>query len=242
MSLITGCTYANPAGAALPILPVAAAAPSLAPAQGDHLFGDVVGTIETSFQLIFGGGANWTVRMRNYNSMLQVLWNGLSGVDFGHGNNPPLVNRNGLPEPDEHSHVFGGYSSLLQWNLCEIVCTGFPPEGGESRRIGVASRAWKTAVLSSLDKLLNHLVDSTAIAFYIATPNAIRNANPGAVRHVPMSLTNAVTYAATHNGPGKNRVTQVLTTYQILRNSVTGLLDRFEGSEKVLNYPQDTWT
>lgn len=238
MPLIRGCAYPNPAGVALPAPPVAAAAPLLAPFQGDHLFGDVLGTIETSLQGIFGGGALWRTRMQNYSGTLRTVWDGLGGVDFGHGANPPLVNRNGAAEPDEHSHVFGGYSNRLQWNFCEIVCTGFA--AGEVRRIGGATRAWKTAVLSSLDDLLDHLVDSTAIAFYIASPNAIRNANPGAVRHVPMSLANAIIYAANHHGPGQNRVTRVLNAYGTLRNSVIGILDRFDGPIKTLN-ANNTW-
>ena len=114
---------------------------------------------------------------------------GLATVDFGHGANPPLVNRNGTPEPDGHSHVFGGYSNRLQWNLCEIVCTGFAP--GEVRRFACTTRAWESNVLSSFDELMNHLVDSTSIAFYIATPREIRPDNPGAVRHAPMSHKNA---------------------------------------------------
>jgi hypothetical protein len=242
MPLISGCTYNNPSAALLPAAPVAAAAPALAPGQGDHLFGDVLGTIETSLQLIFGGGANWRLRMDNYSSTFRNMWDDMSRMDLGHGATAPDVHRNGAAEPDEHSHVFGGYSSRLQWQMCEIVCTGFPPQGGEWRQIGGFTKSWKNAVLSSLDDILSHLVDSTAIAFYIATPTAIRNANAATVRHTPMSLANAVIYANAHNGPGKNRVSQVLTPYGNLRVALGALLDRFQGSIKTLNYPHDTWT
>lgn len=119
------------------------------------------------------------------------------------------------------------------------MCTGFAP--GEVRRIGGATRAWKNTVLGSFEELMNNLVDRTAIAFYISTPNAIRAANPGAVRHEPMSLANATLYAANHHGPGKNRVTQVLNVYGSLRGSVVGLLDRMDGPIKTLNVANNTW-
>jgi hypothetical protein len=240
MPLITGCAYNNPIALACPGVPAAAGAPALAPGQGDHLFGDVLGSIETAFQSIFGGGALWTTRMRNYNPTLHSVWTGLGTVDFGHGALPPVVQRNGAPEPDQHSHVFGGYSLRLQWQFCEIVCTGFAP--GEVRRIGGATKAWKTAVLTSFDDLMNNLVDSTALAFYIATPNAIRQANPAVVNHSTLSLANAVAYTNGHNGPGKAQVQGILTSYANLRSSVNGLLDRLDGSTKTLNVATNAWT
>lgn len=241
MPLIQECIYQNPVAAALAPAPVAGAAPALAPAQGDHLFGDVVGTIETALQLIFGGGALWRNRMQTYNSTLRTIWDGLGTVDLGHGANPPIVQRNGAAEPDEHSHMFGGYSVRLQWNLCEVVCAGFVNQA-ETRRVGGSVRAWKSNVLSSFDDLMNHLVDSTALAFYIATPNQIRQANAGVVRHAPMSLANAIVFTNGHNGPGKARVARVLTAYGGLRSAVSGLLDRFDGAVRTFNVATGAWT
>jgi hypothetical protein len=241
MPLIQGCTYNNPVCPALPAPPVATGATLTAPGQGDHVFGNVLGAIETALQTIFGGGQDWDTRMRNYNVNLETVWNGLKRVDFGHGANPPIVYRAGADEPDEHAHVFGVYSQRLQWKLCEIVCTGFAP--GEVRRIGGATPAWKTSVLESFGELMDSLVDNTAIVQYITTlPNTIRAANPVMVRHTPMSLANARVYAANHNGPGKNRVTQVLNAYGSLHESVRGLLDRFDGSIRTLNVGNNTRT
>ena len=240
MPLIAGCPHANPIAGALPAQPIALAAPPLAPAQGDHLFGDVVGTIETALQSIFEGGALWRTRMRNYSTTLDSLWAGLTTIDLGHGVNPPIVQRNGPPEPDEHSHMFGGYSRRFQWHLCEIVCAGFV-NGQESRRIGGSTRAWKNDVLASFDDLLDHLVDSTALAFYINTPNAIRAANPPAVRHPIHSLAVARTYANNNLGPGTARVLPVLAAYDSLRRSLDGLLYRLDGPTKILNAATNTW-
>src|SRR5262245_46274911 len=104
MPLILGCAHQNPAGPALPAAPAAAAAHNLAPAQGDNVFGYIVGTLNNSFQLIFGGGQNMATRIRNFNATLAGLWQGFAALEFGHGAAPPLVNRNGAPEPDEHAH------------------------------------------------------------------------------------------------------------------------------------------
>lgn len=243
MPLIRNSPYNNPIALALPAAPNPALAVNLAPAQGDHLFGDVLGTIETALQNIFGGGAAWTARMSAYNATMRTVWDGMQLVDYGHGALPPVVNRAGATEPDEHAHVFGGYSQRLQWQLCEIVSTGFnpPPIGGEVRSIGGYSRAWKNSVLENLDELLAHLVDDTALRFYIATPNAIRAAAPLAVRHVAVSLAAANAYAAAHAGPGRARVQAVLLPYANLRSSVEGLISRFEGNIKTLNTVNDTW-
>ena len=140
--------------------------------------------------------------------------------------------------------MFGRYATRLQWQLCEIVCTGYAPNVGEVRRIGGSTGAWKNAVLSSLDDLMNNLVDTTALQFYIATqnPNDSRQANPGAVRHPAISLAAAVAYTNAHNGPGKARVTGVLNTYRSLRSSINGLLDRLDGPVKTLNVANNTWT
>jgi hypothetical protein len=185
MSLVTGCQFPNPFGAAQPAVPVAAAAPNLAPAQGDHVFGDVIGAINTAFTSIFGGGAVAPARMQNYHSMLATLWQGMMGANYGHGAAAPVVTRNGAPEPDQHSHVFGGYAARLQWQLAEIACAGFhpPPLAAESRRIAAPTSRWKRATLAALDDLLNVLVDSTALQFYMATPAQMRQANPAAVNH-----------------------------------------------------------
>lgn len=238
MPLITGCGFNNPIAAAFPSRPLAAAADRLAPAQGDHLFGDVLGSVETALQSIFGGGAVWPTRMQHYSPTLHSVWTGLDAVDLGHAANPPIVQRTGAAEPDEHAYVFGGYSRRLQWQLCEIVCTGFA--ASEMRSIGGATRSWKTAVLNSFDDVMNHLVDSTALHFYIATPHGIRQANASTVNHTPISLAEAVVYASRHAGPGQRDVLRVLSNYSGLRTSFVGLLDRFDGPTKTLA-PHHLW-
>lgn len=242
MPLIQGTGFVNPIAAGMPAIPNPTLAPNLAPAQGDHIFGDVLGAVETAFQAIFGGGAAWVSRMGSYNSTMRATWEGFGVVDYGHGALPPIVNRQGAAEPDEHAHVFGGYSQRLQWILCEITCAGFGPGGaGEVRKIGGYSKKWKKEVLRHFDDLLDHLVDSSALHFYIPTPTTIRNANPAQVRHNPISLAAANLYTTNTNGQGKARVQTVLTSYDTLRNSFEGLIGRFDGSTKTLNIVNDTW-
>jgi hypothetical protein len=241
MPLITPCPYNNPL--VFPEIPMAAGALNLAPAQGDHVFGDVVGAIGTALMYIFGGGQNLPKRMSAYNSTLARLWNGLSQVNLGHaGAGAPVVMRTGPPERDQHAHMFGGYANRLQWQLREIVCTGFATNGAEVRSIGGSTVAWRTQVLAALDALLNNLVDTTAINAYITAPNTIRQADPKTVVHAPMSLAKAVTVANATNGPGQANVKAILTRYQALRGTVDGILRRFDGPVKRFNPQNDTWS
>ena len=85
MPLLSGCAYVNPFGQMLPDAPAAQDAGALAPMQGDHLFGDVIGSIETALMRIFGGGALWSTRMDSFNATLHTIWVGLGNVDLGHG-------------------------------------------------------------------------------------------------------------------------------------------------------------
>lgn len=240
MPIIPNCNQPNPMGAALPAAPVAAAAPNLAPAQGDHVFGDVVGVIGNALAAVFGGGANWPQRMAAYNATLAELWNGLTQVDLGHAaHGAPVVARAGAPEQDQHAHMFGGYANRLQWQIAEIVCAGYA-NGAEVRRVGGATTAWRNAVLGALDDLLTVLVDDTALRAYIPNPNAIRQAAAGVV-HPPISLATATATAAALNGPGRANVQAILTRYGSLRGSVDGLLRRFDGPVKQLNPANNSW-
>jgi hypothetical protein len=240
MPLPSGCNFQNPFAATMAPAPVVAAAPPLAPNQGDHVFGDVLGVIKTALEGIFGGGQLWQTRMRNYSEMMETLWIDLRNLDFGHGPQPPLVHRQGAHEPDQHAHMFGGYSARLQWELAEIVCSGFNP--GEDRRIGGYSKIWKSRVLGHFDDLMENLVDSTAMGFYIATPNQIRPANPATVAHAPLSLTDAMATATPLNGPGRAVVMAVLTRCMTLRGSFEGLLDRFDQRTKRWDVNANRWT
>lgn len=240
MSLVTGCAYNNPAGAVLPAQPAAAAAPNLAPNQGDHVFGDVAGTIGNAFGHVFGGGALVPTRINNYNSVLASTWQGFAAANFGHAGNPPVVNRQGAPEPDEHAHMHGGYSQRLQWQICEIVCAGHA-NGAEVRMIAGLKSTWRNAVLASLDEYFNHFVDETALQFYLASPNAIRQANPAGVRHRAISLAAAHLYVTNNNGPGKASLQTVITNLQTVPGQLRGMLDRFSGSLKTLNPVNNTW-
>lgn len=241
MTVVPGCTSANPVGAAIPAEPLAAAAPSLAPNQGDHVFGDVVGVIQNSLNEVFGGGQNSSVRMKNFNGNLATIWQGIMDLDFGHhGNDAPVVTRAGNPEPDEHAHIFGGYSNRLRWHICEIVCLSFSA-GVEKRVIGGATRSWRNKTLSAYDDLIARLVDETALHFYIKSPGQTRNAGAN-VRHTPISLSAAREYTDGHAGPGHDAVLKILMRYVNLRNTLDGLLQRFEGANKTLNANNDTWT
>ncbi|WP_434634963.1 hypothetical protein [Chromobacterium sp. CV08] len=245
MSIIARCTYPNPINnGALPPVPRPQDAPSLAPAQGDHVFGDVIGVIDNALAAVFGGGAVWRQRMRAYSVPLDEAWAGLAQLDLGHsGANQPLVARRGAAERDRHAHMFGGYSGRLQWQWCEIICAGFPAGGGgEDRRIGGRTKAWRSEVLKALDDVLDNLVDDTALRAYIANPGQERQANPATVFHDALSLARAQAVTAGLNGPGKARIEQVLRNYDSLRNAVLGLLDRFDTETRTFDPTTGRWS
>jgi hypothetical protein len=126
MPLNPHCSTSNPVGATMPAVPVTAGLQASANDQGDHVFGDVLGAIQTALAAIFGGGQNWQVRMNAYNTVLTSVWSDLSKLDYGHGANPPIVGRTpaGMAgaEIDQHATVFGGYAKRLQWQMAEVVC------------------------------------------------------------------------------------------------------------------------
>ncbi|MEC4590881.1 MULTISPECIES: hypothetical protein [Nitrospirillum] len=242
MPLISNCTFANPQGAQIPAEPAPTAAPPLAPMQGDHVFGDVVGVVRNALSDIFGGGAVWPTRMANYSGMLAEVWNGLSSIDLGHANTgAPVVTRTGLPEQDQHAHMFGGYASRLRWHLAEVVCAGHA-HGGEERRIGGVTTRWRGEVLHALDDVLRHLVDETALLAYIRAPNATRQAAPGTIVHRAIPLDEAITLAGRTAGPGQAQVQAILNRYQSLPGLLDGLMRRFEGPVKRLDPNTNGWT
>ncbi|MEA1648356.1 hypothetical protein UAJ10_04905 [Nitrospirillum sp. BR 11164] len=242
MPLVPNCTFAHPQGAQIPAEPAPNAAPPLAPMQGDHVFGDVVGVIRNALSDIFGGGAVWPTRMANYSGVLAEVWNGLSSVDLGHANiGAPVVTRAGLPEQDQHAHMFGGYASRLRWCLAEVVCAGHVG-GVEDRRIGGVTTRWRGEVLQALDDVLRHLVDETALLAYIRAPHATRQAAPATVVHRAIALGEATTRAGETAGPGQAQVQAILNRYQSLPGLLDGLLRRFEGPVKRLDPNTNGWT
>ena len=249
MPIMTGCPYNNPVAAVDPAAPVAAGAPNLAPAQGDHVFGNVIGMIQTALQNTFGGGAAWTTRFRNYNSTAHTQWQTLAGLDLGHvhGAGQPLVGRAGPTEPDQHAHMFGGHARRFQWTFCEIVCTGFGGGGaGEYRLVGETTRRltrqWQTDVLARYDTVVNHLVDGTALTAYLANPGQIRQAqNPPTVVHPAISLAAATAQAGGARGVAAVRITAVCGNYATARRSLVTILDRLTFAARTLDPHDDSW-
>ena len=234
-------TNRNPVAAVLPPVPAPGGATPLAPAQGDHVFGDVVGVIETALKAIFGSEAGLEGRIAGYNPTLATVWTGLKGVDFGHGPQQPVVQRQGSPEPDEHAHMFGGYGLRLQWWLAEIVDTGFR-NGVTERKVGGATRAWANQVKGAVNDLLANLVDETALTAFVQAPRTVRPAQPAQVRHPAISLTRAGALVDRLQGPGKAAAQAVLTRYATVPNAVTGLIDRLEGSVRSFDHRTNKWT
>lgn len=235
MPLLQGCQFANPINNGQPpAVPAPIQAPQLAPNQGDHVFGDVIGMVETSLQNIFGGGQEWRHRFERYSQPAYEQWQAFNRFDLGHGQNPPVVQRNGLAEPDEHAHIFGGYSQRFQWSFCEIVCAGYIVNQ-ESRQIGGGSRAWRTSVMSRFDDVLTRSVDHTALTAYLQNPGQIREVNQQTVsRHPAISWQEAREIANTSNGLGMARILLICNNFPHARANLEGMLMRFDGPTRTM--------
>lgn len=219
------CSCKNPVGATKPTIPNANTAPSEAPKQGDHVFGDVLGMMRSALQTVFGGMHDWDKVLQSWNQGVFETWQQISGLDFGHGAQPPLGHRTGLAEPDEHSLLFGAYAAQFRWTFCEILCEC----ATQPYAISGATRAWKAAVLAALQRVLDHAVDETALDAYIRAPTQTRQGNPNAVRHTPISLAVARARVGTLNGNAtvKRRVLEVLDRLDATKEYLRGLLDRW---------------
>lgn len=234
------CT--NPSNRKLPAVPIPTGAVQLIP-DHDHLFGDVIDAINTALQKIFGGTTLWKTRMEYFNPVLATIWCGLGNVDLGHSNGSDISTARTIgSEIDEHAHMFGYYAARLQWHLCEIVCTACDNKEctnygrGNEHMISGATRAWKKNVLTSYDDVIENLVDSTALDFYIKTPDGKRKTAVN-IRHPTISLAAARAYVnanGTHRG-ATARVNQVLDRFVSLRGTFEGFLERFDGSTKTFN-------
>lgn len=241
MSFYPACTSPNPYGQQLPAAPNPAQAIAGNPAQGDHVFGDVLGAIRTAMQAIFVSDANWRTRMAAYNANMATIWNGLEQLDLGHGAHPPSVARQpaGVAgnETDQHAYVFGGYANRLQWQMAEIACMAgaTPTIGADANNLS----GWKSAVLARFDELMANVADQTALNHLVLHGNVTRTANGS--NHPAISLQAAQTFAnANRNAPGYNLVAPVLNNLATLRNGFVGLLDRFQPGFYTLQ-PNGSW-
>ncbi len=222
---ISTCQFRNPVGNDPPV-PIPDQALALAPIQGDHVFGDIIGMIQTALQNIFGGGQNWINRFQSYNMSAYMNWISLSGLNLGHaGVNEPLVTRQGVAEIDQHAYCFGRFSERFQWAFCEIVCSGYN-QGVEQRTIFVGNKSWRRNVMGRFDGVLDNLVDSTALTWYFHHPNQIRQAANDVI-HQPISLQVARQQATVLHNNRSARVIQICQNIDNARASLEGLLMRF---------------
>lgn len=232
--------YVRIGGAAVPAVPAVAAAPSLAPMQGDHLFGDALGVIGNAFQDLMGGGALWQTRFSAFDGDVARLWAGQAARNMGHADHTFVANRNGAAEPDRHAHMFGGYSARLRWQITQI---GQLDAASQNRQIDGVSSPWKRAVMSALEDLLDNCVDETALRYFLAHGAGNRAANPGGVNHDAISIRAAgdITDAANHAGR-KAQVQGMLTALGSLPNSLRGIIDRWPLATRTYTHATGVWT
>ncbi len=247
MSLI-GNTTAHPLGTACPKPPIRGNGARLSPTQGDHVFGDIIGVMRTGLMAIIGGGRSWggdvgqpgrfgasvhdskgSCEDRRKTLLwtdVKRNWEIIRNLDLGHtAAEAPLVKRErDIPEYDDHSLMFGGYSSIFQWHLCEIGYTesGSILIGSESSAQGVA---WARRVMGAYDQMLQYFVDSTALNSYLAGV-ATRNTEIGMARHMAISKMEADGLAKKSGGDAdaKGKVITICNNCLLLRVSLNKIL------------------
>lgn len=140
------------------------------PRQGNHVFGDVIGMVETALEQVIGGDRGFSDRFLHFNQETFNLWERFRRLDLGHTAAGPVVNETGPSGGDEHSDQFGRCSHDFQRAFCEVVCTGYSA-GLEVRIVGLTSvdSAWHNAVIRCYHEVVRHLVDQTALMTYLQT-------------------------------------------------------------------------
>lgn len=231
--------YVRIGAAAAPAVPAAAGAPNLAPLQGDHIFGDALGVIGNAFQDVMGGGALWQARFRGFNEDVARLWAGQAARNMGHADHTFVANRHGAAEPDQHAHMFGGYSARLRWQIVEI---GRIDNATQNRQINGRTNAWKRHVMGALEDLLDHAVDDTALRYFLANGPGNRAADAANVVHQAISLRAAGDICDNANHAGRRAQVQgILTAYGSLPGALRGILDRWPVGTRTFNHATDTW-
>lgn len=245
-----GCDYTNPMGAARPRPPDPRQqpGPQPAPAQGDHVFGNIANVIKNGLMAIIGGGQTWggdvghpgrfgspvfdqngTQNNLKTGGWVTALnqWAAIRDLDLGHTNPAQIVTRNpNIPEPDNHSFMFGGRAAIFRWDLCEIVCT----DSNNAFTIGSQSPAqgadWVGKVISSYDNMMEVIVDQTALASHIAgLDSRVTNVNSLAT-HTAISRTTAlgIINAPGGNAARKGAIRQICDNFITARGYLNRLL------------------
>jgi len=235
--LIPNCGNNPINGGAEPPVPNRQNAGQEAPQQGDHVFGDTIGAVRNALMRIVGGGQVWETRLEAYSGPAREAWNTLYARDLGHAANPPLVHRQGAPETDEHSYMFGRQALRFQFAMCELVCQ----RQGQPQRIGGATRRWRSKVMGEFDTLMTVLVDGTALDALLAHPNQVRQADPANIRHPAISKQAAQDRAANGHGNNAARILNMCGAYALARNDLETIIFRFAPGLMMWDDMNDRW-
>lgn len=241
-----------------PETPVQGAGPQNAPRQGDHVFGNIVGVLTTGLSAIIGGGQLWIgvpngrfnqdvfdadgapapAKTFTWHKALQH-WGAITALDLGHGAAGPMIGRaGGYHENDNHSLMFGGYSSIFLWRFCEIGA-----RNGNSVNIGSESprqgTAWVSSVLTAYDRTMRYLVDSTALVAFLA------NVNPRPQPQQPAPHTAISKVQANRNaaGPGAAavRVRTICHNFDLARWELRQMLEAMSRINIYWDNTADRW-
>ncbi|MBA8840191.1 hypothetical protein [Ochrobactrum sp. RH2CCR150] len=153
--------------------------PRLSPAQGDHVFGDIVGVVLGAVEDVRKNGNrdNPTLNNRDAIASFGRRIQDLKVMDLGHHANieNPKTQRKGAAELDMHSHYFGGQADRVRWHIVDIMEKGYTFD----RYIRLSRE---------LDRLLDVLVDETALKHYLYKVKECRDADANNTIHNAISV------------------------------------------------------
>ncbi|WP_374788727.1 hypothetical protein [Brucella oryzae] len=162
-----------------PETPKTEGATALAPEQGDHVFGDIIGVVKGAIDDVRRHDKWNRPTLNNRDSIASFVkrCEHLYSMDMGHHSvqENPMTQRTGPAELDEHSHMFGRRAEIVRWHIVNIMEEGFT--------------FYRYAKLrSEFDELIGVLIDETALEHYLKRRKEVRIANYSTVRHKAISV------------------------------------------------------
>jgi hypothetical protein len=207
-----------------PLEPRAGGAELACPGQGDHVFGDVVGTIKTGLQKIFGNVEDLTGKITDANKLLGTTWAGMEQLDCGHINKKSEENilviwrsPSNTAEIDIQNHMFGRYAERLHFAL---------------KNNDDSFTTWINNVTKCFGDLMDNIVDKTAFEYYIKGVNSIRSVSGKPVeKHTAMSLSDAKYALGQSLKWGGTTLSTIQTKKELINNviiNIDSLQDKFD--------------
>ncbi|WP_261843489.1 hypothetical protein [Aliamphritea ceti] len=213
------------------------------PVQGDHIFGDIIGTIDNVMKRIFKTSMQneLEIRMNSYDNRLYEVYTTIIEMNCGHLDETLISNRQRGQELDKHSYEFGKASYEFQKELY-LISGELKSNTNETLIIGGSIR-WKYSVLDCYQKIMEVLIDETALKnFFKGNPKRETNENE---KHSPQPLTinlgNFITRETRRYPELVASVRNTIIQIERLESQLTKILNFFLKPIQLYNRKENIW-